>query len=388
MAGLRLTVVVAGLVLAGLEGLASRVHGANQDADTSPPSIRAPNVFVFPKQVDTQPSQIPAAARASVWVVGNSHTYALPSLSKGGDLRPDPGSTLVDEVARAVQSATNTKDLAFYRLSYPNFVAVEMLTRISQLLDAGHRPRLVILGIAWSNLARGSSVRASIRKLYQDQAFTDRRLQELTQLGVDARVLDAIRAHRRREEREEQEQRMLSAADRVDEVLNRHAGDYVALLGQSSAIRARLYRDFAYFIDSLIHSSGAGESNDIVTEDLALNLQAIDAIAAILTAHGARLAVYQNPERADLPPLVDVTERDGSMRWLRTKLESRGALLLDASRVVPDEMFGWEHDTPDRSHFTEPGHRLLADFLVAQLEAHAEIFGAVRAEHPAKETAQ
>lgn len=181
---------------------------------------------------------------------------------------------------------------------------------------------------------------------------------------------------------------MLSAADRVDEVLNRRAGDYVALLGQSSAIRARLYRDFAYFIDSLIHSSGAGESNDVVSEDLALNLQAIDAIAAVLTAHGARIAVYQNPERADLPPLVDVSERDASMRWLRTKLESRGAILLDASRVVPDEMFGWEHDTPDRSHFTEPGHRLLADFLVAQLEAHTDIFGALRAEPPVKETAQ
>jgi hypothetical protein len=47
-----------------------------------------------------------------------------------------------------------------------------------------------------------------------------------------------------------------------------------------------------------------------------------------------------------------------------------GVRTIDARGVVPNEFWGWVGDSPDRSHFTEPGHQRLADFVYGQLEAH------------------
>jgi hypothetical protein len=50
--------------------------------------------------------------------------------------------------------------------------------------------------------------------------------------------------------------------------------------------------------------------------------------------------------------------------WLTHDVESVGGTVVDARTTVEPRFWGWERDTPDRSHFTEPGHKALASALV------------------------
>ena len=43
-----------------------------------------------------------------------------------------------------------------------------------------------------------------------------------------------------------------------------------------------------------------------------------------------------------------------------------GIAVIDARGVVPNEFWGWVGESPDRSHFTEPGHQGLSQFLLDQ----------------------
>src|SRR5207247_947692 len=79
---------------------------------------------------------------------------------------------------------------------------------------------------------------------------------------------------------------------------------------------------------------------------------------------GAAVVVYLAPERSDLPPLMAREPQRAFVERLRRFLDDNAAFLIDARDAVPAEYWGWEQDVPDRSHFTEPGHRLLARRLV------------------------
>jgi hypothetical protein len=45
-----------------------------------------------------------------------------------------------------------------------------------------------------------------------------------------------------------------------------------------------------------------------------------------------------------------------------------GIAVFDARGLVPNEYWGWVGDSPDRSHFTQPGHQRLAQFLYDEAE--------------------
>jgi hypothetical protein len=73
-------------------------------------------------------------------------------------------------------------------LAYPNFLPFEMLIRMGQFLEHGHRPKIVILGLTWRNLARDSNLRAQVA-----EAFRDETLQMTAKVGVlVGSVLSAI----------------------------------------------------------------------------------------------------------------------------------------------------------------------------------------------------
>src|SRR5688500_2249648 len=126
---------------------------------------RASNVQILSRL----PDRLPPPAPASVLLIGNSHTYALPGMTRGEPLRPDSGSTLIDELAREVaRREPSAVGVRFDRLAYPNFLPVEMLVRVAHLLDRGHRPSVVVLGLTWRNIARDTQTRHDVRRAYAD----------------------------------------------------------------------------------------------------------------------------------------------------------------------------------------------------------------------------
>ncbi|MBL8956023.1 MAG: hypothetical protein JNK82_34935 [Myxococcaceae bacterium] len=112
---------------------------------------------------------------------------------------------------------------------------------------------------------------------------------------------------------------------------------------------------------------------DVIAGDLATNTAALSALLEILKGAGASVAVYLAPERSDLPPLMGGPEQLVFIEQLQSRASAAGATVIDARDAVPVEYWGWEQTVPDRSHFTEPGHKLLAQRLVERGE-QAHVF--------------
>ncbi len=66
---------------------------------------------------------------------------------------------------------------------------------------------------------------------------------------------------------------------------------------------------------------------------------------------------------------MEVGPQDAFNARLQAMLEKHGGAFVDARDAVPNEYWGWEQDTPDRSHFREPGHAALAAKFVGSEEA-------------------
>ncbi len=137
-----------------------------------PTPTRAAHVWDLPQEAAATPAPPPGR---DVLLIGNSHTYALPGLKKGQGLRPDSGATLIDELARRSAPLLGAAEVVtFERLAYPNFLPLEMLVRQAQLHAAGYRPEVVVLGITWRNVVRGSSLRPAVRQVLEDPAVRHR----------------------------------------------------------------------------------------------------------------------------------------------------------------------------------------------------------------------
>ncbi len=150
------------------------------------------------------------------------------------------------------------------------------------------------------------------------------------------------------------------------------------LVGESAALRAALYRRFqAGVLSTLVDD--ATVTYAVVESDLALNLAVLEVLLRAFHDDGARLVVYFAPERSDLPPLIeDPSRRREVVEALTAWTRELGGTVIDARAVVPDRYWGWAGETPDRSHFTEPGHQLLAAELVRVLD-EAAVFEALAA---------
>lgn len=345
------SIVVALGVVAGLDSIgASWVRG--DSVELTPDVARAENVVIIENTPERLPPPRPGP---SVILVGNSHTYALPALERGRPLRPDPGVTLIDELAGEVGG-----DATFYRLAYPNFLPFEMLTRVAQMYDHGYRPDVVVIGLTWRNIARDSALRYQIARVFRASGFAERFAE---MLGPDyPKVVERIEARAREVAREQEEERTKSSADRVDAALSELFGRYVALIGKSRVLRARLYRGLNVALTERFVPK-TEYAYDVVSTDLAFNRRCVAALLDLLHDRGARVILYQAPQRSDYAPLMDPTGQAEVLGEIEKRAETFGFVMLDARRVVPNELWGFAYDAADRSHFTEPGHKALAHFL-------------------------
>jgi hypothetical protein len=256
-------------------------------------------------------------------------------------------------------------------VSYPNFLPFEMLTRVGHLLYAGHRPRVVVLGLTWRNIARDSQLRHQVYRTYRDAKFEQALVAMLADPQVHAapEVIEEVEAQRRRVEHDEERERLQSDSDRIDQWLTEQLGERLTLLGKSAALRGRLFRTMTNRVQRVWEERGQIEySYDLVDSDYAFNVQCLRALVRLLRAHGATVICYLAPERSDLPPLMDPNRQDEFIAQFTGEAQPLGVAVVDARGVVPNSYWGWVNETADRSHFTEPGHQLLAKFLLAQPE--------------------
>lgn len=357
-----LSLCVMAIAVAGSNGLAMRLtSGGTLDEDL--PSKRAPNVVVVSKDPQVLPRKAPSK---SLWLIGNSHTYALPGLQKGEPLRNDPGVTLIDELATQLAAVDARRaNATYYRIANPNLLPFEMLTRVAHLVHRGFAADVLVLGLTWRNVARDSAPRHEISQLFGDAEFTGAFKKMLIEVNAPPPLFASIDAEVRAMAHQAQAERMRSTADRLDERVTGVVGSGLALVGQSAGLRATVYRAFAYQLAAAMPGDGASQLNyDVVSEDLAINTAALEAMIRMLRARGTSVVVYLAPERTDLPPLMDPKQAEAFRQGFAQFLTSQGAALVDARDAVPNELWGWEQTTPDRSHFTEPGHQKLAHRVI------------------------
>jgi hypothetical protein len=374
----RLIVVVA--ATAAVVGLAE--WGSSRLVSEMPPDAivrvkRPDNVVVVSKGPAFLP---PVKDLPSVWILGNSHTYALPGIKQGDPLRVDCEGILIDELAARVGGEYPAAKANFYLLSYPNFLPFEMLTRVGHLLYRGQRPTIVFLGLTWRNIGRDSNLRDEIYTAYRDEPFVDEFEAMLIDPSVhaDPEILKEIRAQRSRVAHDEEVERVRSDSDRIDELLTNWASGRMTLMGKSAELRAQIFRALTDRVGRLWDDrTSVKYSYDLVEHDYTFNLECLQAVARLLKQSGATVFCYYAPERSDLPPLMDPHKQDEFIAWFNGVAEQLGIVVLDGRRVVPNEYWGWVDDSPDRSHFTEPGHQRLARFLLdeaAKTSAWQELF--------------
>jgi hypothetical protein len=366
-APVRLWVVLgsAALVLVLAEWSSSRLVN-KPPADVTAQIKRPEDVVIVLKD----PAQLPAAKTdPSVWLLGNSHTYALPGMKQGDPLRTDAAGILIDELAARVGREYPNNHADFYLLSYPNFLPFEMLTRVGHLLHHNHRPTIVFLGLTWRNIARDSRLRHEIYQAYRDKSFADEFLNMLAdpKVQADPNIIEEVRAQQARVEHDEQLERLRSDSDRIDEVLTNWTANQLTLMGRSADLRAHIFRTLTDRVQRLWDDrKNVTYSYDLVEHDFAFNLECLRSMVRLLRQRGATVICYYAPERSDLPPLLDPKRQDEFIDQFNSEAAQLGITVLDARPLVPNEYWGWVDESPDRSHFTEPGHQRLAQFLLEE----------------------
>src|SRR4051812_24646563 len=361
-----LVVCVAVAVLALAEWASSRLLAEPAGADAPEQVTRPSNVRILLKD----PAKLPPPTSArSLWLIGNSHTYALPGMRQGDLLRTDEAGILIDELAARV-AATHT-DVAseFYLLSYPNFLPFEMLTRVGHLLYHEHRPTVVFIGLTWRNIARDSQLRHEVYQAYRDTGFAGAFPKMLADPAVQAPadVVEQVLAQKRRVEHDQELERLRSDSDRLDESLTHWAEDHSTLMGKSAELRANIFRLLTDRVQRLWDDRKSVKySYDLVESDYAFNLDCLRTMVRLLRQNGATVFCYYAPERTDLPPLMDPERQEEFISAFEAEAKGLGISVIDARGVVPNEFWGWVGESPDRSHFTEPGHQRLSQFLLEE----------------------
>ena len=331
-------------------------------------SQRAENVIILPKDPAALP---PDDGKPEVWLLGNSHTYSLPGLKQGDPLRTDEDGILIDELAARVAADQPDVHADFYLLAYPNFLPFEMLTRVGHLLDHGFHPKIVFLGLTWRNIARDSRPRHEIYTAYRDAAFVGhlREMLEDPQVAGDQDILQEITAQQAQAHHDEEVERLKSDADRVDELLTGWIRGRSTLMGKSPELRAQIFRTLTDRVQRLWDDrTNVTYSYDLVAHDYDFNLKCLRAMLRLLRRNGAIVICYYAPERSDLPPVMDPRRQNEFIAAFDEESQKNGIVVLDARGLVPNEYWGWVGESPDRSHFTQPGHQRLADLLYGEAE--------------------
>jgi hypothetical protein len=138
-------------------------------------------------------------------------------------------------------------------------------------------------------------------------------------------------------------------------------------MGKSAELRANIFRVLTDRVQRLWDDRKSVKySYDLVESDYAFNLDCLRTTVRLLRQKGATVFCYYAPERTDLPPLMDPRRQEEFISAFEAEAKGLGIAVIDARGVVPNEFWGWVGQSPDRSHFTEPGHQRLSQFLLEQ----------------------
>lgn len=368
-ARLLLVLFTAALVVLATEWASSRLVSDELPPETSADLVQRPdNITLVVSTTENRPRP---RQRPSIWLVGNSHAYGLPGLQPGDWLRTYTPGITIDELAAGFAKRHPRVEADFYLLGYCNFLPFEMLTRTADLLAVGHRPKVVFLGLMWRNLSRTTNTRYSIAQSFRDESFADAFEQMLADPYVAAapEVMEELRLQRRKAERDQQQQRVKSDADVLDEILTSWVSSRSMLMGKSAELRAQLFRMAnSRFQRNAIDRPADQYFYDMSPEALRFNTECLRALVRLLKRHDAQVFCYWTPQRTDLRLQMAPEPQQEFVERFTREASELGITVLDARRLVPDEYWGWVYQSPDYSHFTEPGHQRLAAFLLDAAE--------------------
>lgn len=352
-------------VLLGCE-LIARAYTQPIGVSGRPPG-RADNVEEFSRHPSIAPRR---TGDPELWLLGNSHTYSLPGRHRGDPLLEDPGVTLIDQIAtRTEQTLPRGSKAFFLRLSYPNFLPVEMLLRLAYALEHGPAPRVVVIGLSYRNIALDNSIREDIRSALREGEFaaSARRTLARADLGASPALRALIHAEITRASHQADADGARAHADTWDERLMDFLGQHIRLIGRNTQLRGYMLRRFSYAVDSLMtHADAEVRRVPPVVSERAINLSALHVLVRLLRERGTEVLAYGVPQRSDAPPIVDTAEEASTFAGIERDFNEVGAHYIDLSHVVPNQHWGWEADTVDRSHFAQPGHALLGAAIVRE----------------------
>lgn len=324
------------------------------------------NLVVVP--VDLLSFDAPSPPSA-VLLMGNSHTYGLPALKKGNYLRDYERikGTVGDELAGRLDQRFGADAVTVIRLACPNYVPLEMLIGYEYLRYRGIRPQVVVLGWSWPNFSRTREVRPELYSALRDRQFVSFLDAQLSApaLSAGAGLLTPLREEESLAGRSEVSAHAFSLADMLDSKFVDLLDRQVPVVEKSASIQVRIMRGTVIpFEDYFARSLGKeGFLYPVVPDALRFNISCMKTMLRAMRADGARVLIYYAPTRGDIPTNFDEHGLDDFKKEMASFAKGLDFPIIDASRVVPDDAWGWEGFLPDRVHFMEAGHRRLAALL-------------------------
>jgi hypothetical protein len=343
----------------GLNAAATRWLGDTPTDRPAPPPnwIEVPNVITSLGPLHD--------SRPELLMIGNSHVYGLPGLQRGDPLRlENTKGTVFDTLAGRINKKLGPDRVLYCRLAYPNFLPIEMLISYQYLRTMGHHPRAVILGVSWGGFTRGRDARHDIRQcLQEDQVLTDLR-QRIDAMHVPngQDVLEGLEKEARRSHDDANAGQNLSDADQWENELMAYLDPRVALLGESGALRARLYRSFVIPIQDMWVRAGHA-TYGVVDEDLEFNMTCLQVLLQSLRDDGVQVLAYFAPRRTDISSMFESRRLDWFTAETTRLIHDNQFKIVDAGDLVRPDEWGWANDQPDMAHFVESAHDRLADML-------------------------
>jgi len=132
-------------------------------------------------------------------------------------------------------------------------------------------------------------------------------------------------------------------------------GQRLTLLGDSNSLRARIQLDYVDPLqNAIVDRAHKAYEYNLVEPDYQFNLDCLRVAARLFRSARIEGDCYLAQERTDVPPLMDPAGEQRFNEQLQREAKSLSVpFVLDARRVVPNENWGWEYDSPEPVAFTE-----------------------------------
>jgi len=334
---------------------------------------RSPTVLAFSEDLASIPRHV--SAEPVVILLGDSHLFLFPGNRTSEWFTSDAGGdTVVDYLSQQTrQNRSQYRGVTFLRLGLYGFAPLEMLIATEYLAWQGYRPLVVILGLRWEAFVNDwwGPVRPAIAELLRKEpGFVRALIHSLKRPVVNAspQIVQTLE-----DLAQLKPQQARSSADVAEDALLRTVGEYVPLVKKRGDLRARV---LGFLTDSIVRINQTRGAVPVAPTSggiRELHLHGFEALMRLLQSSGRGVFAYWAPELTSGTPFFS----QGARQWKAPIIEAATASatqlrvpLLDARSAVPEELGGWCGDIRDRWHFSARGHKHLASYLFAGIEAH------------------